>query len=453
MCVSPSKSQRVPLMRDISPSKLRHRRDLRRRLFTKPRQAAYPADSTVFRRVLLVAAPLLLLVLLAAASALARQVAPSPPLPTPPSPPVPLLLVRQDTHVGSLWLTKLLETQNVRAFHQFDGVCKGGALNTSVAPRVPQALFAEGCGCRGSHPPAASSEPVEQRHKEQEYCSGKCVDPSPCKGVAAMADVLRARDVMASYRTRRYCGAQRAYCEVPKPRVVVLRRDNLVKRAVSSLKSDCYARDLANHATLADVTNVTNPTLLMVDPHLFLVRICPHSRLPRRPPMLTAAHPCCAARPARDSSRCSTRPVISSAFRASSQATPSPPLPRTRTCRATQLPRSAASSSTSACPTTTAPPLRPPVALQEKSPWARRHRQCRRGGKCGGCTSRRRSSCSACCSTTTASPTPRPASGRACCHSYAPAARSDGRRASRAHGLHGRYQPCRVRVERLSSTA
>lgn len=202
--------------------------------------------------------------------------------------------------MGSLWLTKLLETQNVRAFHQFDGVCNG-AHNASVAPRVPQALFAEGCGCRGSRPlgAAGASEAVEERHKEQEYCSGQCsglatdggpsAEDRPCKAVAAMADVLRAKDVMASYRTNRYCGTQRA-CEAPKPRLVVLRRDNLVKRAVSSLKSGCYARDLSNHATLSDVTNVTNPTFLMVDPHLFLVR------LPWRltsPPVLARAHPCC----------------------------------------------------------------------------------------------------------------------------------------------------------------
>ena len=297
MCVSPSKS-RIPLLRDTSPSKNRGSRLRglsRRRLFIKPRPVAYPPDSAVlFRRVLLVAAGLLLVVLLAVEPALARQVTPSPPLPAPPSPPVPLLLVRQDTHVGSLWLTKLLETQNVLAFHQFDGVCKGGMHNASVAPRVPQALFAEGCGCRGSHttPRAAA----DSGHKEQAYCNGECVNPSPCKGVAAMADVLRAKDMMASYGTRRYCGARRAFCQAPKPRVVVLRRDNLVKRAISSLKSDCYARDLTNHATAADVTNVTNPTFLMVDPHLFLVRIPARLRRascasPCSPP-LTAAHRC-----------------------------------------------------------------------------------------------------------------------------------------------------------------
>ena len=176
--------------------------------------------------------------------------------------PLPILLVRQDTHVGSLWITKLLEAQQqVSAFFQFDG---GQCSRPRQPPRprgTPQ-LFEEGCGCQGAHAGDKSSS-VKAGHlsKEDAFCHGQCTAPpagAPCKAVLAMADTPRAREIL-----------QRTRFTAP-PRLVALHRDNLAKRAVSSLKADCWARDLSNHATAADVSNVSNPTYLLIDPQLFL---------------------------------------------------------------------------------------------------------------------------------------------------------------------------------------
>ena len=180
-------------------------------------------------------------------------------------PPAHILLVRQDTHVGSLWLTKLLEAQHISAFFQFDGgQCRPGQ---SRQPRSPQALFDEGCRCHGPHAGEGTSIVVRggKETKEGAFCHGRCGGPgaaseAPCKAVLAMADTQRAREILArsSFRT--------------PPRLVSLHRDNLAKRAVSSLKADCgnWARDLSNHASAADVSNVSSPTYLLIDPRLFL---------------------------------------------------------------------------------------------------------------------------------------------------------------------------------------
>ena len=174
-------------------------------------------------------------------------------------PPAHILLVRQDTHVGSLWLTKLLEAQHISAFFQFDGgQCRPGL---SSQPRSPQALFDEGCRCHGPH----AGDGIEAKEtKEDAFCHGRCGGSrpeAPCKAVLAMADTKRAREILAksSFRT--------------PPRLVTLHRDNLAKRAVSSIKADCgqWARGLSNHASAADVSNASSPTYLLVEPRLFLV--------------------------------------------------------------------------------------------------------------------------------------------------------------------------------------
>ena len=118
--------------------------------------------------------------------------------------PLPILLVRQDTHVGSLWITKLLEAQQqVSAFFQFDG---GQCSRPRQPPRprgTPQ-LFEEGCGCQGAHAGDKSSS-VKAGHlsKEDAFCHGQCTAPpagAPCKAVLAMADTPRAREILQ--RTR-----------------------------------------------------------------------------------------------------------------------------------------------------------------------------------------------------------------------------------------------------------
>ena len=101
-------------------------------------------------------------------------------------PPAHILLVRQDTHVGSLWLTKLLEAQHISAFFQFDGgQCRPGL---SSQPRSPQALFDEGCRCHGPH----AGDGIEAKEtKEDAFCHGRCGGSrpeAPCKAVLAMGD-------------------------------------------------------------------------------------------------------------------------------------------------------------------------------------------------------------------------------------------------------------------------
>ena len=213
-------------------------------------------------------------------------------MPAQSSPPAHILLVRQDTHVGSLWLTKLLEAQHVSAFFQFDGgQCRPGQ---SRQPRSPQALFDEGCRCHGPHAGEGTSVVARgaKETKEDAFCHGRCGAPGassevPCKAVLAMADTQRAREILAksAFRT--------------PPRLVSLHRDNLAKRAVSSLKADCghWARDLSNHASAADVSNVSSPTYLLIDPRLFLAEALGSARhqqaLLRSFPPSRVAHAAC----------------------------------------------------------------------------------------------------------------------------------------------------------------
>ena len=155
------------------------------------------------------------------------------------SSPLPVLVVRQDTHVGSLWLTKLLEAQRLSAFFQFDGDCHGRAASVDpgparrpLAPRSPRTLFAEGCRCQSARDASDDRLRFEHAHKEAAFCSGRCAyaqapPPAACPAVVAMADLARARSILRELRPTLL------------PRVVLLRRDNVAKRAVSSLKGDC----------------------------------------------------------------------------------------------------------------------------------------------------------------------------------------------------------------------
>lgn len=97
-----------------------------------------------------------------------------------------------------------------------------------------------------------------------------------------MADTFRAAAVVDALRSRVYDARRGEHRTAVVPRVVSLRRHNLAKRAVSSLKGDCWARDLQNHATATDVLNVSTPTYLLVDPRLFLLEALNSARHQQR---------------------------------------------------------------------------------------------------------------------------------------------------------------------------
>ena len=54
-----------------------------------------------------------------------------------------------EAHVHDVLKRKLLETQRVSSFFQFEGICHG-RQHLAPAPRGPRALFEEGCRCHGA---------------------------------------------------------------------------------------------------------------------------------------------------------------------------------------------------------------------------------------------------------------------------------------------------------------
>ena len=181
--------------------------------------------------------------------------------------PIPVLLVRQDTHVGSWWLMQLLESSGVHAYRRSDGVCRGPARNASASPRGLRALLAAGCGCKSVYANGdASSEKLVL--KAEPFCRGQCSSSTaPCKAVAAMADTIPAHYLLKSIE---HDASDSAGTRKASPRIVLLQRENIAMRVISSLKADCWARDLQGHATPVDLPNVSHPTSMLVDPELFL---------------------------------------------------------------------------------------------------------------------------------------------------------------------------------------
>ena len=194
--------------------------------------------------------------------------------------PTPLVLItRQDTHIGSLWLSQLLARHNVSVFFQPPGVCNATAEGHDLDARVAslRRLSAEGCGCL--HVDTISRSPTFCNHG----CSADALKHATPARKNALFNLWGARhEVETIKRAARSCRAVAAM-GVPLPTaakarrmrlasVVAYGRRNSAKRAISQFKELCRTPYLANHASegsrLASVR-----TLALIEPALLLSEI------------------------------------------------------------------------------------------------------------------------------------------------------------------------------------
>lgn len=161
-------------------------------------------------------------------------------------------MARQDTHVGSYWISELLGTQNISVFFQFSGVCQGAPRDANG--EAIRRLVAAGCACL--HVPMAE--------RKRAYCSGRCTRAtSDCRAVVLMGQGWQNAAALSQGGTQ----------------LLTLERHNVVKHAVSQLKNRCAmgasnaGKALSNHVTAADLRHAI-PTFLYVEPTLLHEQVC-----------------------------------------------------------------------------------------------------------------------------------------------------------------------------------
>ena len=214
--------------------------------------------------------------------------------------PTSFVVTRQDTHVGSYWLSLLLSRHNISTFFEHRGECPAVPPNKSAVPVSVDSLrrlFASGCGCldldaykrrdayckNGCTAPRAIEAPVTLQTRCKAYCrqdAVSCIRPD-CSACEWCNTTLQSHEIEQMVRKRWRAGCQGVAAIDVHPnlaaeahrqglaRVIAFGRANVAKRAVSSLKLRCRSSFLDNHAT-AKSRQASVPTLLWLHPNLFL---------------------------------------------------------------------------------------------------------------------------------------------------------------------------------------
>lgn len=167
-----------------------------------------------------------------------------------------LLIVREDMHIGSFWMTNLLEKQNISTFFQFNGDCSPFNGKPKLEPvEALQRLLEDGCKCPRN---------VGAITRMSLYCKGNCrrLQPDPsCQAVAVVGVHLSTAEPLVA---------------AGKATIVTMTRENTIKTSISHIKDRC-GKDggLANHALARNVnsTLMRTPILMWIDPHIFAAQV------------------------------------------------------------------------------------------------------------------------------------------------------------------------------------
>jgi len=175
------------------------------------------------------------------------------------------VVMRQDSHTGSYWISQLLATQSLAIFFETDGKCRSLGERPVEGPTCSshlQKLVETGCSCRG----VRIGHPIETvRYCGQQLFEGKltplrepeCTDRSAnCQGVGIVGvgpasgddeilpwacedeqpPLTHKRGASDIGRKQKSCWCKAAF---PAIQLLTLERDNLMKRSISFFKELC----------------------------------------------------------------------------------------------------------------------------------------------------------------------------------------------------------------------
>mmetsp|Transcript_11876 Transcript_11876/g.20008 ORF Transcript_11876/g.20008 Transcript_11876/m.20008 type:complete len:430 (+) Transcript_11876:161-1450(+) len=186
----------------------------------------------------------------------------------------PLYALRSGAHSGSLYFSALLSSAGWSTFFQFGGLCDGTPPNGHPNPNASEASkalldnFRHGCGCGHDHVFGCNAANQPQCAKKNPLCTGHC--NHTCLAGGAVAVVAAP---LGKVRQEQEEALRLTFAHRPDARLVTFTRTNVVKHALSKMKSSCLCRALNNHGSTADLAFVVGqPCFVHVPPALLLSR-------------------------------------------------------------------------------------------------------------------------------------------------------------------------------------